>query len=113
MLTMPGVLLANDMVTFYIFQIYHMYHVFFIGIIQTDPIRDTVVPLLGEEEANRRKMLTADDVTQDERGLRKLIEVTRLNINCNCVIITIRFQSGSYRSAVNLTKRLLTIYGQG
>lgn len=61
----------------------------------TDPVRDAVLELLGEEEAVHRKLLSPDDVTQDERGLRNLIK------------------AGCYRSAINLTSRLLTMYGQG
>lgn len=62
---------------------------------QSDPILEKSVELLGKEVAKERNTLLPDDVTQDERGLRKLID------------------ERCFRSGVNLTTRLLGIYGQG
>lgn len=73
-LTMPGLALQGDM---------------------PDLIKDTSIQCLGEDENIHRNVLTASDVTQDERGLRNLI------------------QTGCYRAAVNLSGRLLAIYAQG
>uniref|UniRef100_A0A182W2G0 Uncharacterized protein n=1 Tax=Anopheles minimus TaxID=112268 RepID=A0A182W2G0_9DIPT len=73
-LTMPGVSVATDL---------------------TDPVQDAVGLLVDANEAQQRKLLLPDNVTQDERGLRELIE------------------NGCFRSAVNLTARLLTIKQQG
>ena len=49
----------------------------------------------GESEAVKRQVLTADSVTQDQRGLRQLV------------------RAGCHRAAVNLTGRLLQMYNQG
>lgn len=73
-LTMPGLAMQGDM---------------------PDLIKTAVGHFLGEDEESIRNILTASDVTQDERGLRKLI------------------RAGSYRAAVNLSGRLISIYAQG
>ncbi|XP_011645208.1 trafficking protein particle complex subunit 12 [Pogonomyrmex barbatus] len=73
-LTMPGLAVQGDM---------------------PDLIKNTSIHFLGEDENIHRNVLTASDVTQDERGLRNLI------------------QAGCYRAAVNLSGRLLAIYAQG
>ncbi|KAL0279564.1 UNVERIFIED_CONTAM: hypothetical protein PYX00_001094 [Menopon gallinae] len=74
MLTMPGVILEEEL---------------------KDTIYEAVHHLLGENEASKRKILTAAEVTEDDRGIRDLI------------------RAGCYKAAVNLTKTLLTTYGQG
>lgn len=73
-LTMPGLAVQGDM---------------------PDLIKNASIHFLGEDENIHRNVLTASDVTQDERGLRNLI------------------QAGCYRAAVNLSSRLLAIYAQG
>ncbi|KZC09858.1 Trafficking protein particle complex subunit 12 [Dufourea novaeangliae] len=60
-----------------------------------DLIKSTAIHLLGEDENIHRNVLTASDVTQDERGLRNLI------------------QAGCYKAAINLSGKLLAVYAQG
>ncbi|KAK7101190.1 hypothetical protein V1264_024019 [Littorina saxatilis] len=62
---------------------------------QGDPVRDLVYRYMGEQEAIRRQVLTADSVSHDPEGLKQLVE------------------SGCLRAAVDLTGRLLTNGGQG
>lgn len=73
-LTMPGLALQGDM---------------------SNLIKSAVTRFLGDNEDTQRNMLTASNVTQDERGLRRLI------------------QAGCYKAAINLSGTLLAVYGQG
>ncbi|XP_054710767.1 trafficking protein particle complex subunit 12-like [Uloborus diversus] len=68
------------------------------GVILDEELEDPVKALLIEcnsPESRLRKVLTVNDVSEDENGLKKLIEA-------EC-----------YNAAVNLTKRLLKTHGQG
>lgn len=62
-----------------------------------DYIKEVATALLGKVEsvAKRSDILSENDVTQDDRGLRQLI------------------LSGCFSAALNLTSRLLSVYGQG
>jgi len=64
-------------------------------IYQNDELYNIVAHHLSEEEAQQRELRNCNDVTQDEHGLKDLI------------------QDGYFRAAINLTSRLLTAYGQG
>nr|CAG4640765.1 EOG090X0439 [Eulimnadia texana] len=60
-----------------------------------DPLGEMLRHYDGDAAAANRTVLTADSVTQDDRGIRQLIQV------------------GFFRAAINLCGRLLTAYGQG
>lgn len=63
--------------------------------LQADKTYEGLVSYLGETEAAPFKIKTIEEVTQDERGLKMLIE------------------DSNYSEALNMTTRLLTMYGQG
>ncbi|GFT34420.1 trafficking protein particle complex subunit 12 [Nephila pilipes] len=72
-LTMPGIIIEKDM---------------------EDPVKELLLQC-NSIHAQHRKTLTEKDVTEDEAGLQKLMEV------------------GCYNAAINLTKKLLKACGQG
>ena len=41
--------------------------------LQGDPVKELMVRFMGDTEASKRFTMTADNVSQDERGLRELI----------------------------------------
>ncbi|XP_077990905.1 trafficking protein particle complex subunit 12-like [Glandiceps talaboti] len=63
--------------------------------LQGDPIKELVYKFMGEQESNKRNVLTHDNVSQNEEGLQQLIA------------------GGCYRSAIDLTARLLDRFNQG
>nr|XP_054772794.1 trafficking protein particle complex subunit 12-like [Lytechinus pictus] len=62
---------------------------------QGDPIKELVQRYMGEQESSKRSMLTVNQVTRDEHGLKRLLD------------------AGCLRAAVELTGLLLTSGGQG
>ncbi|ESP05366.1 hypothetical protein LOTGIDRAFT_102990, partial [Lottia gigantea] len=62
---------------------------------QGDPVRDLVLKYMGEQEAVKRQVLTADSVSRDENGLAQLVA------------------AGCLRAGVDLTGFLLADVGQG
>jgi len=63
--------------------------------LQANKTYEGLVSYLGETEAAAFKSKTIEEITQDERGLKMFIE------------------HGNYSEALNLTTRLLAMYGQG
>ncbi|XP_014251637.1 trafficking protein particle complex subunit 12 [Cimex lectularius] len=74
LLTMPSVLLREELVC---------------------ELTQLIRQVFGDEEASKRNIQTVNDVPQDEKGLRELI------------------QNHCFRAAVNLTSKLLSSRGQG
>jgi len=60
-----------------------------------DPVKDLVRKYLGEQEANKRPTLMANQVEMNENGLRRLLA------------------AGCWRAAVDFTTKYLTAHGQG
>ncbi|KAF3701534.1 Trafficking protein particle complex subunit 12 Tetratricopeptide repeat protein 15 [Channa argus] len=63
--------------------------------LQGDAVKDLMLRFLGEQEAAKRQVLTANSVEQSFTGLKQLVS------------------SKNWRAAVDLTGRLLTAHGQG
>lgn len=67
----------------------------FLALFKANKTYENLLSYFGETEAAAYKIKTIEEVTQDERGLKMLIE------------------DGNYSEALNLTTRLLAMYGQG
>lgn len=126
--TRPGLIIDDPQVSCSSsLQVYKRNHSeFFLCHFQGDPVKDLVQKYISEHEANKRKTLTADDVTPDEEGLNALMVGHPFVIEDSYAIIMFQscplltclimppFQNAEcWRAAVDLTGRILTKCGQG
>ena len=54
----------------------HWYYLSLFTFVQTDPIQSLLSHFDGEVAASNRQTLNADSVTQDDKGIQELIEVS-------------------------------------